>query len=106
MAEFARDITERFLIREKVRATLKELTAAIPTLVPISQRYPISGLTSRERAVATYLAGGKTTKEVARDMSLSVKTVETHRAHLFEKLGVRNVIELTRLLVRENIVSL
>ncbi|HET8629407.1 MAG TPA: response regulator transcription factor [Thermomicrobiales bacterium] len=48
-------------------------------------------LTERERAVLALAAGGATSKEIARALGLSAKTVENHRAHILAKLGVANM---------------
>jgi DNA-binding NarL/FixJ family response regulator len=56
-------------------------------------------LSSRERHVLTLLARGLTTREIAQTLDISVKTIETHYAHLKEKLGARNGRDLVRLAV-------
>lgn len=63
-------------------------------------------LTTREINVLQRLAEGKTTKEIAFELAISVKTVETHRANIFEKLGLSSVAELTKYALREGITSL
>jgi DNA-binding NarL/FixJ family response regulator len=74
-----------------------------------SQKSPIdfSGdlLTSREREVIQLLAEGRTSKEVAVTLNLSVKTAETHRTNLMRKLGLHSVADLTRYAVRNGIVQ-
>lgn len=62
-------------------------------------------LTSREREVIQLLAEGKTSKEVAVALHLSVKTAETHRTNLMRKLGLHSVADLTRYAVRNGIVQ-
>ncbi|MGB8062354.1 MAG: response regulator transcription factor [Candidatus Sulfotelmatobacter sp.] len=62
-------------------------------------------LTSREREVIQLLAEGKTSKEVAVTLNLSVKTAETHRTNLMRKLGLQSVADLTRYAVRNGIVQ-
>jgi two-component system response regulator NreC len=61
-------------------------------------------LTSREREVLQLIAEGHTTKEVASRLCLSVKTVETHRKHLMDKLDIHSVAELTRYAIRAKII--
>jgi DNA-binding NarL/FixJ family response regulator len=61
-------------------------------------------LTTREREVIQLLAEGKTSKEVAITLNLSVKTAETHRTNLMRKLGLHSVADLTRYAVRNGIV--
>jgi DNA-binding NarL/FixJ family response regulator len=62
-------------------------------------------LTGREREVIQLLAEGKTSKEVAVALRLSVKTAETHRTNLMRKLGLHSVADLTRYAVRNGIVQ-
>jgi len=61
-------------------------------------------LTAREREVIQLLAEGKTSKEVAVTLKLSIKTAETHRTNLMRKLGLHSVADLTRYAVRNGIV--
>ena len=65
----------------------------------------VDPLTSREREVIQLLAEGKTSKEVAVTLNLSVKTAETHRTNLMRKLGLHSVADLTRYAVRNGIVQ-
>lgn len=62
------------------------------------------GLTSREREVIQLVAEGKSTKEVAVALGLSVKTADTHRSNLMRKLGVHSVSELVLYAIRNNII--
>jgi len=63
-------------------------------------------LTPREREVLQLIAEGKTTKEIATALFVSVKTVDTHRQQLMEKLNLRSVAELTKYAIREGLTSL
>jgi DNA-binding NarL/FixJ family response regulator len=63
-------------------------------------------LTPREREVIQLVAEGKTTKEVASVLSLSVKTAETHRTNLMRKLDLHSVADLTLYAVRNGIVQI
>ena len=65
----------------------------------------VPSLTSREREVVQLLAEGKSTKEVACHLNLSVKTAETHRSNIMRKLGLHSVSELVLYAVRNNIVQ-
>ena len=65
-----------------------------------------STLTSREREVTQLLAEGKTVKEIARHISLSVKTIETYRQHIMTKLNTHSIAELTKYALREGLTSL
>jgi len=72
------------------------------TKVPESIR---DRLTSREREIVQLLAEGKSSKEIASSLNLSVKTVETHRANIMRKLDMHNVSELVRYAVRNQIIE-
>ena len=65
-----------------------------------------STLSPREREVLQLIAEGKATKQVAAHLSVSVKTAETHRRNLMEKLNVDNVAELTKYAIREGLTGL
>ena len=62
-------------------------------------------LTAREREVVQLLAEGRSTKEAADQLGLSVKTVETHRANVMRKLGLQSFAELVRYAIRNNIIA-
>jgi DNA-binding NarL/FixJ family response regulator len=62
-------------------------------------------LTSREREIVQLLAEGKSSKEVASSLGISVKTAETHRANVMRKLGLHSVSELVRYAVRNHIIE-
>jgi DNA-binding NarL/FixJ family response regulator len=70
-----------------------------------SERAECDPLTSRERLVVQMIAEGKTNKETARVLNLSVKTVETHRSNAMEKLGVSSTAGLVRYAVRTKLVE-
>ncbi len=62
-------------------------------------------LTPREREIVQLLAEGKSNKEVARILSISVKTAETHRANIMRKLELHSMSELVRYAIRNHIVQ-
>lgn len=63
-------------------------------------------LSNREHVVAEYLVEGWTNREIAHDLGISIKTVDTHRGHILKKLGVRNNVELCRLALKLGVVTL
>lgn len=63
-------------------------------------------LTDREREVLQLLSEGLTTKEMASKLGVSVKTIETHRRNIMEKLNLHSIAELTKYALREGITSL
>lgn len=66
---------------------------------------PIDLLTSREREVLQMIAEGKTNKEIATVLNLSVYTVDAHRGRIMEKLNLHSVNELVRFAVRQGLVD-
>jgi DNA-binding NarL/FixJ family response regulator len=64
----------------------------------------VDPLTPRQREVLKGIAEGRSTKRIAADLGLSVKTVETHRAQIMERLGIRDVAGLVRYAMRTGLV--
>ena len=64
-----------------------------------------SPLSSREREVLQLLAEGKNSKEIASELHLSVKTIETHRQHIADKLDIHNLADLTKYAIREGLTT-
>src|ERR1700757_2205458 len=87
-------VLDGFLNREKKRSEIEDVANSSGDL-----------LTAREREVIQLLAEGRTSKEVAVTLNLSVKTAETHRTNLMRKLGLHSVADLTRYAVRNGIVQ-
>jgi DNA-binding NarL/FixJ family response regulator len=65
-----------------------------------------STLCAREREALRLVAQGRTSAETAKQMNISTKTVETHRRHIVEKLGLHGIAELTKYALREGLTSL
>ena len=66
---------------------------------------PIDALTARERDVLSRIARGSANKEIAADLGISVRTVESHRDSLMKKTGLRNVAALTRLALESGLLD-
>ena len=62
-------------------------------------------LTAREREVLQLLAEGKTIKQIAEQLFLSIKTIYTHRDQIMKKLHVENMAELTKLALRDGLIA-
>jgi DNA-binding NarL/FixJ family response regulator len=74
---------------------------------PSQDKVPsLPALTAKEREVLQLVAEGKGTKEIASQLHVSAKTVETHRQHIMEKLDIHSIAELTKYAVREGLTSL
>ncbi|WP_284155459.1 response regulator transcription factor [Sulfuricystis multivorans] len=56
----------------------------------------LATLTERERQVMEHILAGKLNKVIADELSIAMRTVEVHRAHIFEKMGVRSAVELAQ----------
>lgn len=63
-------------------------------------------LTSRELEILRLVAQGFNTKEIANNLSLSVKTIDAHRQHIMNKLNIHNTVDLTKYAIRAGLISL
>jgi DNA-binding NarL/FixJ family response regulator len=80
-----------------VRASLRQ---------PVSRRESLQRKTSnREREVLQLLVEGKSTKEIASTLYVSVKTIETHRKQIMDKLNLHSIAELTKYAIREGVTT-
>lgn len=69
------------------------------------ERVPETVLTPREDEVLKLVAEGRSSKEIAQILSISVKTVESHRANILARLGMRDRTELTRYAIRAGLIE-
>ncbi|HNS78033.1 MAG TPA: response regulator transcription factor [Syntrophorhabdus sp.] len=74
--------------------------------LPKNETNVFTVLTPREREVLQLIAEGKSTKQIASVLNVSVKTIETHRQQIMDKLNIHSVAELTKYAIREGITSL
>ncbi len=72
---------------------------------PGEEKARYDGLSERERQVLTLIAEGKTSQQIAEELFLSVNTVQTHRAHIMEKLHLHNRTELIRYALRRGLIA-
>ena len=70
------------------------------------ERSVFTDLTKREREVLQLLVEGMSTKEVASGLNVSVKTIETHRANIMDKLDIHSISELVKYAIREGLTSI
>lgn len=75
------------------------------TEAPTTPTHPFAALTVREAAVAILLARGWRNAEIAVHLEISVKTVDTHRAHALKKLGLRGNVELAHLAIKCSVIE-
>jgi ligand-binding sensor domain-containing protein/DNA-binding CsgD family transcriptional regulator len=71
----------------------------------LGDRSELAGLTPRQKEVLQLIAEGHSTRDIAERLGVSVKTVETHRANLMERLDIRDVPGLVRLAIRARLIS-
>ncbi|HEY1014819.1 MAG TPA: response regulator transcription factor [Herpetosiphonaceae bacterium] len=67
--------------------------------------HPMDKLTSRQREILQLIAEGRSTQEIANRLSISIKTVETHRSQLMERLDIHDIAGLVRYAVRMGLVA-
>jgi FixJ family two-component response regulator len=89
------------LLLERVQACLDESQLAQRELDRLrSVKLRLEQLTTREREVLDFLVQGKPSKLIASELGISPKTVDVHRARVMEKIGIKSLAELIRLVVR------
>ena len=67
---------------------------------------PNDGLTKREHEVLQKVALGRSNQEVADDLFISIKTVETHKTNILSKLGLKNTAELVKYAIKNNVIEI
>jgi DNA-binding NarL/FixJ family response regulator len=88
--------------RKYVSSALAERLAAL--LQEDAEVLPHEVLSSREYQVMCMIASGKTLKEIAEELSLSIKTISTYRSRILEKMKLRNNAELIHYAVKNRLV--
>jgi len=99
----------RVVMRDQTYLSRSIADSVIKDYVSLAKRAPTSAfslLSGREREVLQALAEGKSTKEMAARLGVSVKTVETHRKQIMDKLDLHSVAELTKYAIREGLTPL
>jgi DNA-binding NarL/FixJ family response regulator len=92
---------EPFIYPEALTALMREYLQRARR----GERHPGSVLTARESEVVKLIAEGRSSKEIAALLVISVKTVERHRANILQKLEMRDRTELTRYAIRTGLVE-
>lgn len=78
----------------------------LPAVVRGQTQTPSGGLSARETEVLGLVANGKSSREIAAELGISIRTVENHRSNIMRALGARNTADLTREAMRMGLVSL
>jgi DNA-binding NarL/FixJ family response regulator len=81
------------------------ISATVVDAVRSPRSLPEDALTAREREVLQLVAEGKTTKEIAVLLGVSVKTADAHRTRLMQKLDIHDIASLTRYAIRHGIIQ-
>ena len=91
---------ETFYAPQVAQAALNELISSG------GKKNPFVQLTGREREVLALIAEGQSNKAVARRLGIGVRTIETHRERIMEKLNIHTVAGLTQFAIRNGVISL
>jgi DNA-binding NarL/FixJ family response regulator len=86
-------------------AVAREVLSETPRGDAVTTEDPYETLTERERQVLKLVAEGRSNKEVAAALDISVKTAMTHREHVMKKLGLHNRTDLTRFAIRRGVIA-
>jgi FixJ family two-component response regulator len=95
-------VDQQRLVLAVLNALRQDASSArrVPSLPPSTDGAPrLDALSAREREVLQAVLAGKQTRQIAEELSISVKTVEFHRARIRDKLGVASLAELFRLFI-------
>lgn len=92
------------ILKEAVHEVVRSGTYHCPQAARVIRSGSHDPLTARERDILARIASGKSNKQVAYDLGLSEKTVANHRTNLMKKIGVHDVVALTRYALERGLV--
>jgi len=93
---------EAFLYPSVARKVVEDYLRRVETG---EERARYDGLTTREKEILTLIAQGLSNQQIAEKLFISIKTVQTHRAHILEKLGLHDRTELVRYAIRKGLIE-
>jgi len=93
---------EAFLYPSVARKVVEDYLRRVETG---EERERYDGLTTREKEILTLIAQGLSNQQIAEKLFISIKTVQTHRAHILEKLGLHDRTELVRYAIRKGLIE-
>ena len=99
-------------VRDKfLQGVLENMTEAVPRRASIlildaNDQVRIERLTARQTQVLRFIADGKSNKQIALELNISVKTVESHRTQLMDRLEIHDIAGLVRFAIRVGLVEL
>ena len=88
------------LVLVEIGPALVQSGHTLPSLLLSLRQFPVIALTTREREVLTHVMAGRLNKQIAAALGTSEKTIKVHRARGMEKMHVRSVAELVRVVER------
>lgn len=105
--DFLEKPLDHHALMEKIRVALAKAEASQAARAEAAEaKERLSVLTPRERELLLMLVGGRSSKQIAADTGLSLRTVSNHRAHLLAKTGAENTADLVRMAVVSGMASL
>jgi len=69
----------------------------------VSDRNKYGSLTNKEKGILRHIVNGLSSKNIAKELSISVKTVETHRVRIMRKLEIHNIVDLVKFAMKSRI---
>lgn len=93
---------EAFLYPSVARKVVEDYLRRVETG---EERERYDGLTTREKEILTLIAQGLSNQQIAEKLFISIKTVQTHRAHILEKLALHDRTELVRYAIRKGLIE-
>jgi two-component system response regulator NreC len=93
---------EAFLYPSVARSVLADYLKRVQSG---EERHRYDGLTDREREILALIAEGLSNQEIAQKLFISIKTVQTHRTHIMEKLDLHNRAQLVRYAIRKGLIE-
>jgi DNA-binding NarL/FixJ family response regulator len=100
----------RMIIDNKTYINSQIASLVVESLMSDSPRshnkHAFSLLTEREKEVLQLIAEGKSTKQIASNLNVSTKTIESHRRQVMGKLNIRNIADLTKYAIREGLIAI
>jgi len=93
------------VMRGETYLTPKVSRSVVEGFLRDTEPVPVEGLTARQREILQMIAEGHSTREIARVLNVSIKTIETHRSRLMDRLDIHDVPGLVRFAIRAGLVT-
>ena len=93
------------VMRGETYLTPKVSRSVVEGFLRDTEPVPVEGLTARQREILQMIAEGHSTREIAKVLNVSIKTIETHRSRLMDRLDIHDVPGLVRFAIRSGLVT-